>query len=247
MANKDGASPGAVEKFFAGKGFYIVLFLCAAVIGVSAWTLLSGDRTVDDSLDVYKPTVTAPRATPAPAWDSEPDDAEDVIAEPPEVVSETPMVQPEVTPAPSTPAATEPADAAPTSWLWPVYGAVETPHSVDALMYDTTMGDWRTHNGLDIAANLGAYVMASAGGTVTDVYDDPLYGTTVVISHGGGYESVYSNLAALPTVETGDTVSAGDTIGAVGDTAICESGEVYHLHYEMSCNGESLDPQEYLA
>ena len=110
-------------------------------------------------------------------------------------------------------------------------------------MYDTTMGDWRTHDGVDIAAALGTHVMAGADGTVTDVYDDPLYGTTVVISHGGGYETVYSNLAATPTVEIGDKVSAGDTIGAVGTTAICEAGEVYHLHFAMSCDGASLDPR----
>ena len=46
-----------LEGFFTGKGFYIVLFLCAAVIGVSAWTLISREATVeeDDVLDVYKP------------------------------------------------------------------------------------------------------------------------------------------------------------------------------------------------
>lgn len=246
MENKNGSGASALEKFFAGKGFYIVLFLCAAVIGVSAWTLLSRNETVDDSLDDYKPTITATMPTAEPGWnEEEPDDAEQVIAEPPEVVSETPIVQP--TPVPTIAPTPEPVDAAPTSWLWPVYGTVETPHSVDALLYDTTMGDWRTHTGVDIAADLGAYVMASANGTVTDIRDDPLYGTTVVISHGGGYESVYSNLAALPTVEIGDTVSAGDTIGAVGTTAICEAGEVYHLHYEMYSDGVSVDPQEYLA
>lgn len=245
MENKNGSGAGALEKFFAGKGFYIVLFLCAAVIGVSAWTLLSRNETVDESLDDYKPTITATLPTAEPGWEEEPEDVEQVIAEPPEVVSETPIAQPtpSATPAPTP----QPVDAAPTSWLWPVYGTIETPHSVDALLYDTTMGDWRTHTGVDIAADLGAYVMASADGTVTDIREDPLYGTTVVISHGGGYESVYANLAALPTVEIGDTVSAGDTIGAVGTTAICESGQVYHLHYEMYCDGVSVDPQEYLA
>ena len=43
-------------------------------------------------------------------------------------------------------------------------------------------------------------VLAAADGTVSDIYADDLLGTTVVISHGGGIESVYSNLAELPTV-----------------------------------------------
>ena len=247
MENKNGAGPGAFEKFFAGKGFYIVLALCAAVIGVSAWSLFAGGRAVqeDDVLDVYRPAETsAPLPTPEP-------DGEDVsLAEPPGQVSETPKVQPtpEPTPAP-TPAVTPspaPADTEPESWLMPVLGTLERPYSVDTLMYDRTMGDWRTHDGLDILAPLGEPVKAAASGTVTEVYDDGLYGTTVVIDHGAGIVSVYSNLAALPTVVAGDSVSMGDTIGAVGTTAICETNSPYHLHFAMRVNGESVDPTAYL-
>lgn len=248
MENKNGAGPGAFEKFFAGKGFYIVLALCAAVIGVSAWSLFAGGRAVQEEevLDVYRPAETsAPLSTPEP-------DGEDVsLAEPPGQVSETPKVQPtpEPTPAP-TPAVTPspaPADTEPKSWLMPVLGTLERPYSVDTLMYDRTMGDWRTHDGVDYAAAAGSHVKAAAAGTVTDVYDDALYGTTVVISHGGGWETVYSNLAALPTVETGDSVAAGDVIGAVGDTALCEAGEVYHLHFAMRLDGESADPEDFVG
>ena len=81
---------------------------------------------------------------------------------------------------------------------------------------------------------------------MTEVYDDGLYGTTVVIDHGAGIVSVYSNLAALPTVVAGDSVSLGDTIGSVGTTAICETNSPYHLHFAMRVNGESVDPTAYL-
>ena len=69
MDNKNGAGPGALEKFFAGKGFYIVLLLCAAVIGVSAWSLLSGREAMqeDDVLDVYRPAVSTPLPSEKPA------------------------------------------------------------------------------------------------------------------------------------------------------------------------------------
>ena len=113
-------------------------------------------------------------------------------------------------------------------------------------VYDMTMSDWRTHYGLDSESSLGTQVLAAADGTVTEVYADDLYGTTVVISHGGGIESVYSNLAELPTVEVGQSVSKGDTIGSVGTTALCEAGEVYHLHFAMRADGQSVDPGEYL-
>ena len=237
MDNKNGAGPGALEKFFAGKGFYIVLLLCAAVIGVSAWSLLSGREAMQeaDVLDVYRPAVSTPLPSEKPA-----------ASTPAPTAKPTPAPTPAPTAAP-TPAPTAAPASEPESYAWPVQGGVERPHSLDELMYDKTMGDWRTHNGIDIAAPLGALVGAAAAGTVTDITDDPLYGTTVTISHAGGSESVYSNLAAQPTVEIGDTVAAGETIGSVGDTAICESGEVTHLHFAMSVGGVSVDPAEYLG
>jgi murein DD-endopeptidase MepM/ murein hydrolase activator NlpD len=108
------------------------------------------------------------------------------------------------------------------------------------------MQDWRTHDGVDIATELGAQVKALTNGTVSAIYDDDLYGTTIVIRHRGGLESVYCNLAATPTVSVGDQVVVGQVIGAVGDTALCETGEVCHLHFAMRRDGESVDPTDYL-
>ena len=73
-----------------------------------------------------------------------------------------------------------------------------------------------------------------------------LLGTTVVIRHRDGLESVYANLAATPTVAVGDQVVVGQVIGAVGDTALCETGEVCHLHLAMRRDGESVDPADFL-
>jgi murein DD-endopeptidase MepM/ murein hydrolase activator NlpD len=87
---------------------------------------------------------------------------------------------------------------------------------VEALAYDKTMADWRTHSGIDIEASLGAKVVATANGRVEAVYNDEMFGTTVVISHGGSLRSVYCNLAAEPTVKAGDAVRMGDVIGSVG-------------------------------
>lgn len=53
-------------------------------------------------------------------------------------------------------------------------------YAMTALVYDETMADWRTHDGIDIAADYGAVVSAMASGTVTQVYHDDRYGTTVV-------------------------------------------------------------------
>ena len=89
------------------------------------------------------------------------------------------------------------------------------------------MRRWATggpHDGVDIAAAEGDAVLAACAGTVSSITDDPLMGTTVVIQHSGGYETTYANLQAEPAVETGDTVSAGQTIGAVGTTAADRPG-----------------------
>ena len=72
MDENNKGSGGKLDGFFNGKGFYIVLFLCAAVIGVSAWSLLSGNRTVqkDDIGDISLSATAAPTpaaVTPAPA------------------------------------------------------------------------------------------------------------------------------------------------------------------------------------
>lgn len=74
---------------------------------------------------------------------------------------------------------------------------------------------------------------------------DVLMGTTVVLEHDGGYETTYANLQSKPTVETGDSVSAGQIIGAVGTTAAAESGAP-HLHFAVSRDGKAVDPRAYL-
>ncbi len=57
---------------------------------------------------------------------------------------------------------------------------------------------------------------------------------------------MYANLAAVPTVNVGDSVTAGSVIGSVGDTASFEGSEEPHLHLSMTINGETADPTEYL-
>lgn len=234
-----------IGDLIEGKGFYIVLALCIAAIGVSGWVLFSNllpeqpespvggtasitvtptpkpTATPAATVTPEKPTVTAaPRATATPAA---------------AVATPAPTVQP-----------TQAPQSAPTSLAWPLQGEVLTGYSVETLAYDVTMGDWRTHTGLDIAASVGDEVRAPAAGVVTEVVQDVMLGTTVVIDHGGDVSSICANLAEVPTVEVGDTVSVGDIIGAVGETAIAESALPAHLHFSVTQDGEPVDPMELL-
>ena len=99
---------------------------------------------------------------------------------------------------------------------------------------------------MDIAAAVGDQVRAPASGVVTEVIQDVMMGTTVVIDHGGNLTTTCANLAAVPTVEVGDVVTVGDVIGSVGETAIAESALPGHLHFSVAQDGQSVDPMEFL-
>ena len=221
-----------IGDFIAGKGFYIVLFLCVAAIGISGYYLFSTLGPSGEDTAASKPTqvVVTPSPTPSAAPTVKP--------------TPTPTPKPSATPTP--PPAPSPSAAAASVFTWPVKGEIVHDFSLEVLAYDETMGDWRTHCGIDIAASVGTQVCAVSSGTVEQVYQDDLMGTTVVIDHGDGLRSTYSNLASTPTVKTGDTVSPGSVIGSVGKTALAEGDREAHLHLEMSQDGMAVDPAQYL-
>jgi len=225
--------------FLAGKGFYIVLFLCVAAIGVSGYFLLADSMGPTQS--VANPTqvvVTPPPALPPVTQEPAPTPTPvPVTPAPTQTATPTPVPTPTPTPVP-TPAALV--------FTWPVKGEVLAAHSVETLAYDETMGDWRTHAGMDIAATLGTQVVAAAQGTVIDVSFDELMGATVTVEHQDGLESKYCNLAAKPTVAVGDEVETGSVIGSVGATAAAEGARASHLHFELSKDGAAVDPLDYL-
>ena len=131
-------------------------------------------------------------------------------------------------------------------YVWPVQGELERSHDLEKLSYDVTLRDWRTHDGIDIAAPLGASVAASRAGSVMSIEEDSLYGTVLCIDHGDGVVSIYANLADMPAVSVGAWVEPGDIIGSVGTTALCEVGQGTHLHFAMQLDGMSVDPTAYL-
>jgi murein DD-endopeptidase MepM/ murein hydrolase activator NlpD len=135
---------------------------------------------------------------------------------------------------------------APRLIVTPVHGEVLMAFSMEELTYNPTMEDWRTHNGIDIAAASGTTVLAACNGQVLAVEEDALMGTTVVLEHDGGYQTTYANLQVSPPVTAGDFVSAGQIIGAVGSTAAAESAQESHLHFAVTKDGESIDPHTFL-
>ncbi len=131
-------------------------------------------------------------------------------------------------------------------FIMPVTGEITFDYAMDKLVYSKTLDDWRTHSGIDIASPWGTNVKAVADGVVTDIKNDPRLGITVIVEHDNGLKTVYCNLAAGDTVNPNQKVKQGDFIGCVGNTALFESAEQPHLHFEVLKDNENVDPKLYL-
>ena len=168
------------------------------------------------------------------------------VEEPPEdltVMDEATGVEDTV---PAMESETDAQPVAPRLVVAPLVGEEVAAFSVDELKYNETLGDWRTHDGIDIAAEVGTQVIAGCSGVVTAVRDDDMMGTLVTIAHDDGYETTYANLRSSPGVGEGQYVSAGEVIGAVGSSSIAEFSMPAHLHFSVSKDGVPCDPAEFL-
>ena len=209
---------------FGGRGYYIALALCLAAVGTIGYFALR------------ERPVTVKQQEPAPTLDIQPAPTQPVVKPAPVVIPE-PEPQPEIN---------EPAELLP-QVISPLDGTTVTVFSMTELLYDTTMADWRTHDGIDVQAEEGAAVKTAAGGTVQSVTDDELMGTTVVIDHEGGYSTRYSSLQKDVPVTAGQQVVAGEVIGRVGTTSAAESQMGPHLHFSVSRDGAVIDPRDYVG
>lgn len=244
MNNNNNKKNSAVSEFIAGKGFYIALFVSIAMIGTAcyfAYTQTSNNITnqlenlssitssdTDSQYEVDNPQTSIPKVTEATSK------AETIISnnEKAELgehhsYSELPVQAPANTAQPI---------------AMPIEGETLMAFSGDELVKSPTTGTWQTHNGIDIAGNLGDQVRAMTSGTITEIADDPLFGVTVVIDHNNGLIGRYCNLNEGVTVEVGAKVAGGSIIGTIGETADIESNQPYHLHFEVTKDGQYIDP-----
>lgn len=127
--------------------------------------------------------------------------------------------------------------------VMPVQGELITEFAKDKLVYSETLDEWRGHSGIDIKAELGTGVIAVLDGKVTKAYEDSLWGKTIVLDHGDGLETIYSNLGTLEMVEVGIEVRRGDNISVIGKSAQIELLMDDHLHFEVIKNQKTADPR----
>ena len=201
-----------------GKGYYIALVLCAAAIGISGFLYYRNADKTDKAANGE--TIVNPDDTPVVATD--PGGASVTVPN-----NELGKKQPLKT-------------------VSPLEGQTVAVYAMDSLTYNATTRDWRVHNGIDIAAETGAQVCAAADGEVYTVYEDEQMGMTVVIRHQDGYATKYASLDQQVSVKAGDTVTAGQVIGKVGNTALMESAIGDHVHFAVTCDGEPVNPADFL-
>jgi len=177
------------------------------------------------------PSAAKPAPAPTPASDTAKTAPVPSAAAPAAPAADKPTQVASTDAVPKIPAA-EPAMSGADKFRWPVSGKVAT----DFIASKNT--------GINIDAPAGTAVRAAENGTVIYVGSGVEgYGNLVLIRHPNGYVSAYAHLAAT-SVNKGDTVSRGDSIGTVGMT-----GSVSHpqLHFELRMGATPVDPIPLLA
>jgi len=120
-------------------------------------------------------------------------------------------------------------------FIWPITGRIS---SVFGLRRFFNEQERRPHSGLDIAADEGTPIKATANGTVLDAGNFFFSGNLVYIDHGQGIISLYAHLSKI-AVKPGDVVNQGDIIGEVGQTGRVTGP---HLHFAIYANQALIDP-----
>ena len=124
--------------------------------------------------------------------------------------------------------------------IWPIHGWLSAGFGRRP---DPFTGEVDFHPGLDISAEKGTPVQATADGTIELAAPSGDYGNLVVIDHGFGLVTRYGHLSKF-AVWQGQTVKRGDVIGYVGATGRATGP---HLHYEVLANGKLMNPLQLLV
>ena len=249
-----------IKRFLRGKGFALALLACLVAAGAAGvWAV----RAVRNELEKSYEELTRPEASSAPQaavpdtdlkvedepWQDVTEAANSVAGVPKAesgaassgsssgAVSGAGSVrEPSALQGSSAPASSSAAPAC----AQPVTGRVLNACSGDELVYNKTLGDWRTHNGIDYACAKDAAVQSPTAGTVVLAGSDGSWGPTVAIKDSAGRVWRLCGVAS-PTVKEGETVSAGQTLGKVGSVS-CECAEESHIHLEVKQDDSYLDP-----
>lgn len=219
--------------FFVRKNaVYLVLTACILAVGLSITLMLIKENR--QSLDAdQNPSVNLPVDE-----NQKPDDTPTVNPDQPD---DTPTVNPDQ---PSEP--TEPVSK-PIVFALPVENPTSIGEYSETMVFNSTLNRFSAHMAIDFFAEEGTNVLAVYDGTISNIENTLLTGTTITIDHGNGLFTVYNSLADGDSVTVGQSVKQGDVIGQVSVSNRQEYKAGAHLHFEVYENGENIDPAKYLA
>lgn len=245
-------------------GFYIALCCCVGIIGIVGYFADREEQEIAD-LNPTKPPITTIKPTPKPTQK-----AEDIVPVP----TLSPTVTPKQTEAlPASVTVEEEIDFetdidvlekgepeefyegetvesvsinSDPDFILPAEGQICEKFSGESLIYNKAMGDWRTHNGIDIKTEDNAEIIVSADGIIEEIYTDYL-GNTVVIDHKNGFKTKYSNLDNTENLTIGVKMKQGDFLAKVGNHKLGENTTDPHLHFEIIKDDVFVNPEEYIS
>lgn len=223
-----------MKNFLKTKGYYIILIIC--IVATCIGGVVALQRSGDQDQEILSYSTATPPSDGGQTPGLSPGATDVQVMNP-------------VTPEPSkNPDGTEPSPSpAPVKMTKPVEGDILQAYAADKLVYNKTLQEWRTHKGLDIAANAGTDVLCAYVGTVTDVKYDPRYGDTIIVDHGAGLKTVYCGVKAADGIVVGHAVEAGTVLGKISGDIFCEQEDGAHIHFEILQDGNSANPELYLG
>lgn len=227
-------------------GFYISLAICVTAIGLAVWSTYTSYSQYKGEKDQLSTTVNATQANNAMTGVTVENTTTLFATEEETTVSATEQTTESTTISETTnPKTSTTMSAVQTmlqvtgSLIYPVEDAQVTKAFSEEAVYSKTMGDYRSHLGLDFACKKSDSVLAMADGVIADAYSDERMGK-VVIMDCGSFMIYYSGIDKLK-VNINDTVKKGDVLSNVGEIP-SEKKDGVHLHVSVRVNGSYVDP-----
>lgn len=252
----NGFGRGGFAEFLDKQGIYIIMLICLALIGITAYFALGSGGGEEDQAQEPSPSIESAgaqqdqslkeeikrlQATPKPT--ATPTETPKATATP------APTKAPETVPDVASAAAAAPAKVAaatptPQKPLMPIDGNIIRPYSPEEPVFYSTLNEWMVHMGIDIEAPDETDIISAMDGTIEAVENRADTGYTILIDNGGGVKTLYGNLASPDGVEVGQQINRGDVIGKVGRSATNTLSDPAHVHFEYTKDGKRVNPEE---
>jgi len=248
-------SRGRFARFISSKGFYAALAVCLAGAGVATWVAVNRTINViehtgshffqEENLFANFPELeeVERRMPGVPIEDRQPSEQPEQL--PSSSISSSSSEEPSEPQERSEPSAQQAASPR-LVYVLPLRGDIVKPFSDGELVRNQALGDWRTHDGIDISAEKGSDILAAADGVVSEIRTDPLWGTVIIISHADGHQTHYSGLAGNVPVQEGENVLARQSIGQLEGVPLEAPGRI-HLHFAITRDGVWINPMDIIS